>query len=224
MTTILSRLTRAATVCAVLGLATSANADLLLDVQSGSVFQRGSFTNFGYTVTFSESVRINGLGLWDRSANGLVDAHPVGLWDSTGTLLAQAVVDNASTQVASVNPEHAWLFTSIAPLQLAPGTYKLGAYYPSTADLFVAALNTPPAQIVVNPVATYGGSYYISGSEFLTEPTSVGNVDWNPAFFGPNARIADVPEPATLALMGVGLALARLRRGRRVASPAGAAQ
>ncbi len=55
------RLTRVATTCAVLGLATTAQADLLVDVQSGSAFQRGSFANFGYTVTFNESVRVNGL-------------------------------------------------------------------------------------------------------------------------------------------------------------------
>jgi hypothetical protein len=216
MITSLFRLTRGALVLAVLASAAPAHAGLLVDVQSGSAFQRGSFANFGYSVTFTDAVRVDALGLWDQGANGLVDAHQVGIWDSTGTLLAQAVVDNASIPVTSVNPDHAWLFTPIAKLYLAPGTYKLGAYYPSTADQFVAALDTPPAQILLDPLAIYGDSFFTSGgTEFFTEPTSVGSTTWNPAFFGPNARVTAVPEPATLALMGLGLALAGRRWKRR---------
>ena len=176
---------------------------------------RGGFANFGYTVTFNQEVYVNALGLWDYQANGLVDAHQVGLWNSGGTLLAQAVVDNSSTVVASVNSQNAWRFTSIATVLLMPGTYKLGAYYPTPADAFVASLNVPPAQIVVNPLATYGNSFATDGTiQFFTEPTNMGPSTWDPAFFGPNAQVSPVPEPGTLVLMGLGLAAARRRMKR----------
>jgi hypothetical protein len=210
-----SRLTRAALVLAALAWSTPAQAaSLLLDFHSGTLFQRGSFTNFGYTVTFDQQVRVDALGLWDYQANGLADAHPVGLWDSGGTLLAQAVVNNSSTQVAALNPAGAWWFTSIAPLLLQPGTYKLGAYYPTAADYFISSLNVPPANIVVNPLVTYEDSYYTSGGlEYFTEPLT-NAAHWDPGFFGPNAQVTAVPEPGTIALIGLGLGIARRRLKR----------
>jgi PEP-CTERM motif len=209
------RLTRVAVALAALAWSAPAQAaSLLLDIQSGTLFQRGSFANFGYTVTFDQQVRVDALGLWDYQANGLADAHPVGLWDSGGTLLAQVVVDSTSTQVAALNPAGAWWFTSIAPLLLQPGTYKVGAYYPSTSDLFISSLNVPPAQIVVNPLVTYGDSYYANGNfQYFTEPNT-NAAHWDPGFFGPNAQVTAVPEPGTIALLGLGLGLARRRLKR----------
>ncbi|MCW5964237.1 MAG: PEP-CTERM sorting domain-containing protein [Bryobacterales bacterium] len=198
-----------------LGIAGVAQAGMLVDVQSGTLFARGTFTNFGYTVTFSQAVRVDALGLWDYQGNGLTDAHPVGLWDINGNLLASATVDNNSTVVASVNSNHAWLFTSISPVHLSAGSYVLGAYYPTAADFFISSLDVAPAEILVNPLATYGGSRYISSIESLTFPSSVSPADWDPGFFGPNALVTAVPEPGTLGLIGAGLLFGYLRLRRR---------
>lgn len=205
------RILAAVVALALSAVSSSAMASQVVDVVSSSSFIRGTWANFGYQFTTNVPVRVDALGLLDWGANGLVDQHPVGLWDGNGTMLAQAIVDNASAASPAANPAHAWRYTDIAAIVLTPGTYKLGAFYPTNQDPF--ALNGPndPGVMIFAPEVTYVQSYVTTGgTEFFTEPnTSTG---FNPGFFGPNARFTAVPEPATLGLLMIGGAMMVRRR------------
>ncbi|MBX3397067.1 MAG: PEP-CTERM sorting domain-containing protein [Phycisphaerae bacterium] len=190
----------------------SAEAAQILDIMTAPLYVRGTWANFGFSFSVSELVRVDALGLYDVGANGFADEHPVGLWNDTGDMLAQVIIDNSSTASASVNANHAWRFTDIEPIILAPGTYKMGAFYPTTADAFAGSSAENPANILFSPVITFGSSYVTTGgTEFFTEPNTT--TGFNPGFFGPNARFTVVPEPATLTCLALGgLMLIRRRR------------
>ncbi len=192
--------------------ATATQAAQVVDILSGPTFVRGSWANFGYQFSVSEPVRVSALGLFDYQGNGLAESHPVGIWNEAGTLLAQVLVDNGSAVVVAANQGHAWRYTDIAPLDLAPGNYKLGAFYATTADPFVGSSPEWTANIIYAPQVTFGGSFVTTGgTEFFTEPNTP--TSFNPGFFGPNAMFSPVPEPGTLACLLVGgLMLARRRR------------
>ena len=111
-------------VCVVLGAATSASANpIALDVTSDTTaFSVGGFTNVGWQFSVNAPITIDGLGLFDFGGDGLSLSHQVGLWDNSGTLLAQTTVTNGSTPVASLSNAGDWLFESITPIILLSGT------------------------------------------------------------------------------------------------------
>ena len=190
----------------------TARAGEVVDVLAASTYVRGTWANFGYSFTVNEPVRVSALGLWDRFGDGLAEEHEVGLWDGLGNLLAHVIVDSATPASPSANANHAWRFEDVAPVILMPGTYKLGAFYPTTADAFVATDPAIGSNIVFAPQVTFGSSYVTTGgTEFFTEP--VATTGFNPGFFGPNARITPIPEPATLGCLAMaGLVVLRKRK------------
>jgi len=208
---------------AILG-ATSAQADdLALDHSGGGLYVRGSFTNFGWTFTTSEDRAVTALGLFDVGANGLVDAHEVGIWDSTGTLLVSAIVQSQAL-TPSVSALGDWRFASVASTYLAAGSYTIGAFFPShpnqlDGDAFVAA-NGPNIPVVTTPGwLTYGQGVFASGTESFVRPTGVIGDTFNPSFFGPNFLSTGVPEPSMWIMMifgfgAIGFAMRRSRNQR----------
>lgn len=192
-------------------------APLVLDLTpGGAAFPCGpdcsnGGATFGWSFSVRKAIRIDGLGMWDARSNGLGQPSvQIGLWSSSGALLASTTVTDASTQVASANLAGEWLFESIAALTLNAGDYRIGA-------LFLEA--TPLAQVdspftTIADVALTGGVR--SGSAgTLQDPT----LSFVIPIFGPTMRLADtnqVPEPLSLALVSVGLlgAVAARRRSR----------
>ena len=77
---------------------------------------------------------VTGLGYWDEGANGLINNHTVGLWNSSSpsVLLASTVVNNSSAVVNSTSAAGDWRFNSISPLTLQAGTYVVGATIAAT--------------------------------------------------------------------------------------------
>ncbi len=208
----MNRLTRLlAPLMLVAGLAAQpASAALVLDLNTG-----GSPTacgtcgplgdTFGWSFRVINPVTIDQLGLWDAGADGLgVASSQVGLWTSAGVLLASATVTNGSEQVASASADGEWLFEDIATLTLLPGSYVIGS-------VFIAAV--PLAQIgapftTVADIALTGG---------VQGPNNAGlafpDASFPTPIFGPTMRLADaVPEPAGIALVGLGLLMMAMRR------------
>jgi hypothetical protein len=174
-----------------------------------------SVWNLGYEFQVNTDVTVTGLGNIDYgSVSSLPQPQQVGLWDSSGTLLASAYVNSSSTQIGN------WAFTSIAPVALTAGdTYIVGGQ--GGADY---AGITP---VSVNPDITYLTDEYTSNggaNSPLVEPiltegyTSPSEAGW----FGGNVEFgtaSTVPEPGSFLLVGSGLVLigGYLRRKRRAA-------
>ena len=175
-----------------------ASSNLLLDFTGGSANTFGSSTTAGFQFTLSSSMLVTGLGFWDEGANGLIDNHTVGLWNSSSpsVLLASTVVNNSSVVVSSTSAAGDWLFNSIAAPTLPAGTYVVGA---------TSVAGDPDLQRQQTLAATTPGVTFVQamdvGSPTLLYPSPAAVL--NDGLFGPNIEISAVPEPAASALFGL---------------------
>jgi len=189
----------------------SSASTIALDVTSPTqLFSVGGFNNVGWQFQVNSTITVDGLGLFDVGSNGLAESHQVGLWTNAGVLLASATVSNGSTFVTSVSTAGDWLFQNITPLALAPGTYIVGGFYATSADQVMGGvtINATPQVSFLASRASFDVGFASPGVYGLVQP----------GVFGPNLRFQDqaaVPEPASLLLLGSGLAVVALRLRRK---------
>lgn len=204
---------------AVVSASTLAAPEMALDATGGTHYVRGTFANFGWTFTLAEPRVLTSLGLWDNNPVGFNDAHPVGLWDGGGNLVAQTVVDNAAASVGSASGLGVWRFADIAAVLLPQGSYTIGAYYPTNQDAFRGSADGAPVDLDLASWLSYGEARVTVGAfgNQFGRPDSPVGAQFSPGFFGPNFQSAAVPLPGTLALALGALAMfgAPLRRQRR---------
>ena len=152
------------------------------------------------------------VGYFDPTGAGFAGSHTIGLYDSDpGHTLLFSVTLNAGTTDTLVN---FFRFHGIAPYRLIAGhTYTIvgttttADYWSTTAGGRVSGFTvTDPLVTLVNP------SQYALGSS-LVYPTTNGE---NEYYIGPNFMLSPIPEPATMALFGLGaVALGAMRRRAR---------
>ncbi len=181
-----------------------AHAGFLLNGSGGGPF--GSFgsqgngtAGFGFSIT-GPSMQVTALGIWDENGDGLAQAHEVGLWNSTGTLLASVVVPSGTA--ATLVGEFRYVDLASPVMLQTNQTYVLGAHYQSPADVFRLDNNAdmPP---LFSPGVTFEQPRSNGGFTF-PNPTLGTFTD-----VGPNLEFSDpaaVPEPSGLVLAGFGLA------------------
>ena len=164
-------------------------ATLGVDFPAGATDFGQSSWNLGWSFTANSNVSVVGLGDWFGAS--FPQDQQVGLWDSSGTLLASTFVSNSDSLMGSAP----WRFASIKPVQLIAGhSYVVGGQ--GGAD-YTGEISSPTfaSQITyITDLYTYNGS---TANSPLVEPTTTENLPYG--WFGGNIEIgvAATPLPST---------------------------
>lgn len=166
---------------------------------SGSSFYTGDFpVTVGFTFTATQDLALTALGYHDQQQDGLANPHDIGLFSTSGTLLASATI--AAGTGAALIGEYRYVSLGSAFMLQAGMQYVLAAHTDGVDGY------------------RYGGAPTVSLDPRLTAPASPGRYAYGPGlaypgnvFFDfyatPNMLLAAaVPEPGTWALMIAGLA------------------
>lgn len=196
-------------------LAGAANAAAALDLTSDGLTYPGTQYTLGFEFSVSKNSFIDALGVYDNLRDGLRNSAAVGLWDTSGNLLASVTVPNGTAGTL----DGTFRFASITPYALTAGVhYIVGAYI--VGDLASSFGTGQGGSATINPdVTIYGDRFsnFNSTFSFPSENQHSGSAAWVGGNF--NLVQGGVPEPATWALMISGFALAGVSlRRRRVAA------
>jgi hypothetical protein len=198
-----------------------ATADTAINGWTGARFSNPGYDEvftYGWTFTPTTALTLVSLGVYDDGRDGLIVAHDVGLWDSSGTLLTSTTI-GAGTASGLIGD---FRYNAVAGLTLAAGaTYTIGTtHYALGGDRYQFAPSSVDAD---SRIGFIGGVR----SDILYGTTSPGlifpTLSPNTGRFGPNflfdaAGGGAVPEPATWALMILGFgAIGGAMRRRRAA-------
>jgi hypothetical protein len=172
----------------------------------------GSNVTLGWGFTLVNAVTVTDLGYFDGNG-GLTDAHPVGIWNSIGNLVAEATVPSGAT----ADLVSGFRFVSIDPVVLGPDAYTIGGYANATSpDQFrfeVSSVTTTVAGLSFGPV-----NLFTQGNA-LTQPTTPAEAFSQDGYFGPdfmvNSPTTTVPEPDGFRMLLLVVAIMMGRRFRQ---------
>ena len=186
-------------------------------VPTGTSVYAGTL-GFSFYVVYSDML-VTSLGYYDGpnsaaanvsgySADGLRNAHAVGIWDGTGALVASATIPVSGTTTLGD-----FQFVSITPVTLlAGGAYTLGGLVTTadsngTGDVFFDTQGN--TAVTAGPdVNIYDGPYSPVNGTTLQRPLLHAA-----GYMGGNFQYQLVPEPGSLSLLACcGLILAARRR------------
>jgi hypothetical protein len=145
----------------------------------------GTDYTLGFEFQVITSLQVGGLGVYDYNKDGLSQADAVGLWTSSGTLLASVTVPAGTA--APLDNWFRWAPLA-SPLTLQPGTYVVGARQGS--DFY----GWDPVNLTMAPGTVYLQDRYVR-SGGLDYPGSTENNAYGSGWFGGNVVV--VPEPTT---------------------------
>ena len=177
----------------------------------------GSPATVGYQFTANQALSVTALGVYDYNfgtKGPLQSSHQVGIFTTSGTLLGSAMVSPTSTLLDG------YRYTNIAGLALTAGqSYLIGAFYSAVSandDGYYFSTTT----VSTSPAITFGSAATVNGATF-SAPTTLNGTNGR---FGPNflytTATSAVPEPATWAMMilGMGAIGFAMRRRQKVST------
>ncbi|WP_395138421.1 DUF4082 domain-containing protein [Armatimonas sp.] len=167
----------------------------------------------GYEFNITSSVTVTGLSFFDLGSDGLAQAHDVGLWDSSGTLLASVNVPSGTT--APLDSSGKFRFVTLGSSVTLPvaTAYRVGAVFvagsPDQQFISQVGLTNAPG------VSYVQGAFINNGVNALTFPT--GNLGVNGLSGGSFVigAASSAPEPGTLALLALGIVGGVVARRRK---------
>jgi hypothetical protein len=173
-------------------------------VQPGSGgFQNANYGGngtIGWGFTLAIPLTVTDLGYFDGNS-GLVDHHPVGIWNSVGNLVAAVTVPSGT----AANLVSGFRFTPINPVTLGVGAFTIGGYANVTSpDPFRFEVQS------ITPIAglSFGPANLFSRADSLTRPTTPAEAFNQFGYFGPNFLVSSptqIPEPGALGITLLGL-------------------
>ncbi len=164
--------------------------------------------NYGWQFTVNEPLALTHLGILDvvnindMTPDGFRDAHDLGLYETTGTLLRSATLEQGESGLLVDN----FRYAAVPEFILQPGiSYVVASHFPVNPFFDEDLVISDIAAFGVHPSVNYGTAK-IGIADSLALPLDA----WvHPYLFGPNFLV--VPEPGTVVLIGLG-AIAVLRR------------
>lgn len=184
---------------------------LTLDTSRSNVDSSVNNQTLGWAFTTNQSITVTQLGTYDHNLDGLGEAHAVGLWSATGTLLTSGTIGAGTSVPLLAN----FRYVDVPDVTLPAGqTFVIGVFFRAGTPDPIAS-SVPASDFSFSPSISYLSGRRGNGTG-LPFP---GIVEPPDRYFGPNFQfttaVAAVPEPASLALAGLGavcVAAARLRK------------
>jgi hypothetical protein len=154
--------------------------------------------SLGWRFNVSQSVTLEGLGWFDEHADGLQNAHTVGIWSPTGILLVSSTVPAGT--LAPVDGQ--FRTAAVAPIVLLPGNgYIVGGQSFAADAERLACGNSDPGSVcfaqmtqTLDPRVQWTAATISNGAAF--QRPSMVRVS-SQGYYGPSFSVQAVPEPST---------------------------
>jgi hypothetical protein len=189
---------------------------------TGNYFDGVGVRTAGWGFTPNADILVTALGVYDPTGNGTGTSHDVGIWTLGGGSLVTSMTISGGVQTGAFR-----FLTLSTPVALSAGNeYVIGSTTNQNGEGWTWTPVGYGAGVAASKV-TYdtadftfdasGNFWFCCNGGALTYPVNRDNS--RPQFFGPNFEFeSTVPEPATAALIPLGLgvlAIARTRGRRR---------
>jgi hypothetical protein len=183
---------------ALLGPPARADGFSIYGFQTAPLAFSASQLSLGFAFTVNAPVTVSALGYFDYQGDGFATPHNVGIYNSSGTLLTQALLNSGTVNPLIGN----FRYTDIAPITLAVGSYTLSATTYGPGDPWAYGTGGTITGFTVDPhitIAPNAALYVFQSDNVLRDPNQ--NLYGYTIYAGPNLLIAHAPGP----IVGAGL-------------------